>query len=83
MPCGSTASKAFTTAGEASSAGNSFSAADVYVGSMIDFMLAFKLMPSRPAFEDYVGPLRERLAYKRAKEIDNALIAEMQQPAAT
>lgn len=59
-------------------AGDRFSAADVYVGSQIDWGLQFGTIPSRPAFETYVAPLRERAAYKRAKDIDNALIAEMQ-----
>jgi glutathione S-transferase len=65
-------------AGKAFVAGDRFSAADVYVGSQIDWGLQFGTIPSRPAFEDYVAPLRERPAYKRAKDIDNALIAEMQ-----
>lgn len=69
-------------AGKAYVAGERFSAADVYVGSHIDWGLQFGSIPSRPAFEAYVAPLRERAAYKRAKEIDNALIAEMQAPAA-
>lgn len=56
-------------------ANDRFSAADVYVGSQIDWGLQFGTMPSRPAFEDYVGPLRERPAYKRAKARDHALIA--------
>ncbi len=63
-------------AGKAFIAGGRFSAADVYVGSEIDFMLTFNLLAPRPAFEDYVGGLRERPAYKRAKEIDGALIAQ-------
>jgi len=65
-------------AGKAFVAGDRFSAADVYVGSQIDWGLQFGTIPSRPAFEAYVAPLRERAAYKRAKEIDNGLIAEMQ-----
>ncbi|QUM72984.1 glutathione S-transferase family protein [Sphingopyxis granuli] len=65
-------------AGKAFVAGDRFSAADVYVGSQIDWGLQFGTIPSRPAFEAYVAPLRERTGYKRAKEIDNALIAEMQ-----
>lgn len=64
--------------GKAFVAGDRFSAADVYVGSQINWGLQFGTIPSRPAFEAYVAPLRERAAYKRAKEIDNALIAEMQ-----
>ena len=59
-------------------AGDRFSAADVYVGSQIDWGLQFGTIASRPAFEAYVAPLRTRAPYKRAKEIDNALIAEMQ-----
>lgn len=65
-------------AGKTFVAGDRFSAADVYVGSQIDWGLQFGTIASRPAFEAYVAPLRERAAYKRAKDIDNALIAEMQ-----
>ena len=65
-------------AGRAFIAGGRFSAADVYVGSQIDWGLQFGTIASRPAFEDYVGPLRERAAYRRAKAIDNELIAGMQ-----
>ncbi len=59
-------------------AGERFSAADVYIGSQIDWGLQFGTMESRPEFEAYVAPLRERAAYKRAKEIDNGLIAAME-----
>ncbi|MDI1295131.1 MAG: glutathione S-transferase family protein [bacterium] len=59
--------------------GDQFTAADVYVGSQIDWGLAFGTMPSRPAFEAYAARLRERPAYKRQKDIDNALIAQAQQ----
>ncbi|HWW56012.1 MAG TPA: glutathione S-transferase family protein [Sphingopyxis sp.] len=65
-------------AGKAFVAGDRFSAADVYVGSQIDWGLQFGTIASRPAFEAYVAPLRERAAYQRAKAIDNGLIAEMQ-----
>ncbi|ATP21481.1 MULTISPECIES: glutathione S-transferase family protein [Sphingobium] len=58
--------------------GGTFTAADVYVGAQIDWGLAFGTIPSRPAFEAYASRLRERPAYKRQKEMDNALIAEMQ-----
>lgn len=64
--------------GKAFVAGDRFSAADVYVGSQIDWGLQFGTIPSHPAFEAYIAPLRERAGYKRAKAIDNALIAEMQ-----
>ena len=65
-------------AGKPFIAGDSFTAADVYVGSQVDWGLQFGTIPSRPAFEAYVAPFRERAAYKRAKEIDNGLITEMQ-----
>lgn len=58
--------------------GDQFTAADVYVGSQIDWGLSFQSIPSRPAFEHYAARLRERPAYKRQKEIDGALIAAMQ-----
>ncbi len=58
--------------------GDQFTAADVYVGSQIDWGLAFKSIPSRPALEAYAVRLRERPAYKRQKAIDGALIAAMQ-----
>ena len=62
-------------AGRSFIAGDSFSAADVYVSSLIDFMLRFGLLSPRPAFDAYLEPLRQRPAYIRAKEIDAALIA--------
>ena len=65
-------------AGKAFVAGDRFSAADVYVGSQIDWGMQFGTIASRPAFEAYVAPLRERAGYKRAKDIDNGLIAKMQ-----
>jgi glutathione S-transferase len=55
-------------------AGDRFSAADVYVGSTIDWGLMFKTLPDRPAFQDYIAPMRERTAYKKAKAIDTALM---------
>ena len=61
--------------------GDQFTAADVYVGSQIDWGLTFGTMPSRPAFEAYAARLRGRPAYKRQKELDGALIAKMQKPA--
>lgn len=62
-------------AGRTFIAGDRFSAADVYVSSLIDFMLRFGLLTARPAFDAYLEPLRQRPAYVRAKEIDAALIA--------
>ncbi|HEY8604614.1 glutathione S-transferase family protein [Tsuneonella suprasediminis] len=58
--------------------GNRFTMADVYVGSHVDWGMAFGSMPSRPAFEAYAERLRTREAYKASKAIDNALGEEMQ-----
>lgn len=58
--------------------GDQFTAADVYVGAQIDWGLSFGTIPSRPGFESYAARLRERPAYKRQKELDGALIAQMQ-----
>jgi len=59
-------------------AGNRFSAADVYVGSMLAFMMGFKLLEPRPTFSAYVERLEQRPAWKRAKEIDDALVPQGQ-----
>jgi glutathione S-transferase len=64
-------------------AGNRFTAADLFVGAMVNFMLTFKLLDPRPAFTDYAKRMTDRDAYRRASEIDGKLIADMQakQPA--
>ncbi|MCS6913374.1 MAG: glutathione S-transferase family protein [Myxococcales bacterium] len=45
-----------------------FSAADVYVASLLEFSMTFQLVPRRPEFEEYVGPLLARPARQRAQE---------------
>jgi glutathione S-transferase len=57
--------------GRAFIAGDHFTAADVYVGSQIDWGLNFGTLPKHPAFEAYVAPLRQRPAYQRAKSLDS------------
>ncbi|MBU0557594.1 MAG: glutathione S-transferase family protein [Alphaproteobacteria bacterium] len=64
-------------AGKTFICGDRFTATDVYVGSQVDWGLQFGTIPERPAFAAYAARLRERPAYRRAKEIDNALIAQM------
>jgi glutathione S-transferase len=59
-------------------AGPNFSAADVYVGSQVDWGLMFKSIPARPSFEAYAARLHERPAYQRSKAIDTKLMEEMQ-----
>ena len=61
-------------------AGGRFSAADLYVGAQLDWGMRFGVIEARPAFERFVAPLRQRPAYVRAAEIDDALAAA-QQPA--
>lgn len=57
--------------------GERFTMADVYVGSQIDWGLNFGTIPPRLAFVSYAERFQRREAYKAAKAIDNALIAEM------
>jgi glutathione S-transferase len=60
--------------------GDSFTAADVYLGSQIGWGLMFGTIQKRPAFEQYWAQISARPAAVRAKEIDDALMAEQQQP---
>lgn len=60
--------------------GDRFSAADVYFGSHIGWGMQFGLVEKRPIFEAYNARLQNRPANIRAREIDDALMAE-QQPA--
>ena len=59
-------------------AADRFTAADLFVGAMVNFMLQFKLIEPRPVFTDYAARVTDRDAYRRAKEIDGKLIAEAQ-----
>lgn len=58
--------------------GSRFTAADVYVGSQILWGTQFGAIPNNPVFEAYCARLSARPAYQRQKELDGALIAEMQ-----
>jgi len=57
--------------------GDQFTAADVYVGSQVDWGLTFKSIPASPTLEAYAARIRERPAYQRQKALDTALIEEM------
>jgi glutathione S-transferase len=57
-------------------AGDRFTAADVYLGSQIGSGLAFGTIERRPAFEKYWARIGARPAFLRAKELDDALIAQ-------
>ena len=65
-------------------ASDRFSAADLFVGANVNFMLAFNLLEPRPVFVDYARRMTDRDAYRRARDIDSKLIAELeaQQPPA-
>jgi glutathione S-transferase len=59
--------------------GDSFTAADVYLGSGIGFGMQFGAVEKRPAFERYWQRLSARPAALRAKEIDDALAKQQPQ----
>ena len=62
-------------------AGDSFTAADLYVGFSIGFGLMFGTFEKRPAFEQYWQRLTSRPAFKRANDLDNAKAAELKKAA--
>jgi len=55
-------------------AGDQFSAADVYVGSHVDYGLQFKTMPEHPALRSYLERVSSRAAWQRAADLNNALL---------
>jgi glutathione S-transferase len=59
-------------------AGDSFTAADVYAGSQVAWGKQFGSLPQRDAFDTYLARILARPAYKRAAQIDDALIAAAQ-----
>lgn len=62
-------------------AGDSFTAADLYVASHLGWGMQFGTIEKRPNFERYVALHDGRPASKRAVEIDDGIIAAQQQPA--
>jgi len=54
--------------------GDSFTAADVYVGSQVGWGLQFGTIPTRASFSDYWARLETRESYRRAVAIDDALM---------
>jgi glutathione S-transferase len=60
--------------------GDRFSAADVYVGSHLGWGMRFGMVEQRPAFERYFERLIARPAALRARQIDDALIADKAAP---
>jgi len=62
-------------------AGDSFTAADLYVGAQIGFGMMFGALDRRPAFERYWQRVSSRPAYERAKTLDEAQAAEAKKAA--
>ena len=60
--------------------GDSFTAADVYLGSQIGWGVQFGMIEKRPAFDRYWQRISARPASRRAVEIDDALVAAQQPP---
>ena len=58
--------------------GDRFTAADVYAGSQIMWGTQFGTLPRKDSFMAYAERLSAREPYSHAKQIDQALIAEMQ-----
>jgi glutathione S-transferase len=61
-------------AGKTYIAGDSFTAADVYLGAQIGWGLRFKSIEDRPAFQAYWAGIENRPALKRAEELDDAAL---------
>ena len=57
--------------------GKQFSAADVYVGSTVDWGLNFQTLPKLPTFAAYQERLRARPAFQRVQKICEAKAAEL------
>jgi glutathione S-transferase len=62
-------------------AGKNFTAADLIVGAQLGFGMMFGTIEKRPAFESYWQNIANRPAYLRAKELDDAKVAELQKAA--
>ena len=61
-------------AGKGYIVGDSFTAADVYLGSHIGWGMQYGILEKRPAFERYWDRVGARPAARRAEEIDDALM---------
>jgi glutathione S-transferase len=61
-------------------AGESFSAADIYVGSMLGWTMQFNVVEKRPEFVAYWDGLKNRPAYLRILEQREKLAAQVNWP---
>ncbi len=56
--------------------GDTFTAADVYVGAHVGWGMLYGSLDTRPAFEAYWARVTDRDAYRKATELDDALMAD-------
>jgi len=56
--------------------GDTFSAADVYLGAQLSFGLQFGTIEKRKTFEDYVQRATDREAFRKAAALDDAVLAK-------
>ena len=56
--------------------GDSFSGADVYIGSQIGFGMRFDTIEARPVFVDYWSRLTERPALARSTALNDAMLSK-------
>jgi glutathione S-transferase len=64
-------------------AGGRFTAADLYVGSNLNFGVKFGILPGEGPIADYVARLTARPAFERASALEAAYIAERERAEAT
>src|SRR5262249_11894362 len=57
--------------------GERFSAADVYIGSQIGFGMMTKALEPRPVFEEYLGRVQQRPAWRRFTEQGEKIAAQL------
>jgi len=57
--------------------GNTFSAADVMVGSTLNFLISFNMLEKKEPFASYVDRLTARDAFKRATQKDQDMAIEL------
>ena len=58
-------------------AGETFTAADVYVGAQLGWGIEFGAIKDRPGISDYVERMHARPAHERAAELDDTLAASL------
>lgn len=56
--------------------GERFTAADVYVGAQVNWGISFGTLEKRPELVDYAARVADRDAFRRATEMDEALVKE-------